>query len=126
MAATAGGTGMVLTLALSYGGRQEIIRAARLLCREAAAGRLDPEKVDEEAFAQRLYTAGLPDPDLLIRTSGELRISNFLPWQTAYTEFYFTETLWPEFREKELMQALESFSLRQRRFGKTESQVEKG
>jgi len=124
MAATAGGREMVLTLALSYGGRQELARAARLLCQEVAAGRLAPDQVDEKALARRLYTTDLPDPDLLIRTSGELRISNFLPWQAAYTEFYFTEVLWPDFREKELREALMSFSRRQRRFGRTESQVE--
>lgn len=126
MADTAGGREMVLTLALSYGGRQELIRAARLLAAEAAAGRLAPEQIDEAALAARLYTAGMPDPDLLIRTSGEQRTSNFLPWQMAYTEFYFTETLWPDFREEELMAALHSYARRQRRFGRTSEQLEAG
>ncbi|MGD9123452.1 MAG: isoprenyl transferase [Desulfarculaceae bacterium] len=120
---TAAGDKMVLTLALSYGGRQEIVRAARRLCSDAAAGRLSPEAVDEQALAGHLYTAGLPDPDLLIRTSGELRTSNFLLWQMAYTEFYFTNTFWPDFRKPELMEALWAFSHRQRRFGKTGDQL---
>jgi undecaprenyl diphosphate synthase len=123
MADTAAGEHMTLTLALSYGGRQEIARAARRLCQEVAAGALRPEEVDERAVAERLDTAGLPDPDLLIRTSGELRISNFLPWQLAYAEFYFTDTLWPDFREAELIQALASYAARERRFGKTSEQI---
>jgi undecaprenyl diphosphate synthase len=120
---TASGQDMVLTLALSYGGRQEIVHAARALCAEALAGRIKPAQVDEDAFAGRLYTAGLPDPDLLVRTSGELRVSNFLLWQIAYAEFYFTEMHWPEFREEELARALASFAGRQRRFGKTGEQM---
>ncbi len=124
MRATAGGREMSLNLALSYGGRQEIVRAARRLCREVAAGKLDCEAIDEKTFAGRLYTAHLPDPDLLIRTSGEQRISNFLPWQLAYTEFYFTETLWPDFREAEMIEALREYTRRQRRFGRTSEQLE--
>ena len=123
---TAHGQDMVLSLALSYGGRQEIVRAARALAQDARDGQLDPAAIDEDAMAARLFTAGMPDPDLLIRTSGEQRISNFLPWQTAYTEFYFTETLWPDFREAELMQALDSYAKRQRRFGRTGDQLEAG
>jgi len=124
MRATAGGREMSLNLALSYGGRQEIVRAARRLCREVAEGKLDCEAIDEKTFAGRLYTAHLPDPDLLIRTSGEQRISNFLPWQLAYTEFYFTETLWPDFREAEMIEALREYTRRQRRFGRTSEQLE--
>ncbi len=124
MADTAGGRDMVLSLALSYGGRQEIIRAARLLAEEARTGLLDPAAIDENTLASRLFTADMPDPDLLIRTSGEQRISNFLPWQLAYTEFYFTEILWPDFREAQLIEALNSYSQRQRRFGRTGDQLE--
>jgi undecaprenyl diphosphate synthase len=126
MADTAHGQDMVLSLALSYGGRQEIVRAARVLAEDVKAGRLDPGAIDEDLLAGRLFTAEMPDPDLLIRTSGEQRISNFLPWQTAYTEFYFSEALWPDFREPELMEALNSYSTRQRRFGRTGEQVEAG
>lgn len=126
MADTAHGRDMVLSLALSYGGRQEIVRAVRALAEEVKAGRLDPAAIDEDALAGRLFTADMPDPDLLIRTSGEQRISNFLPWQTAYTEFYFSEALWPDFREPELMEALNSYSSRQRRFGRTGDQIEAG
>lgn len=126
MADTAHCQGMVLNLALSYGGRQELVRAARLLCQEAAAGKLDPEAVDEAALAARLYTSGQPDPDLMIRTSGEQRISNYLLWQLAYTEFVFTETFWPDFREAELAAALKEYAGRQRRFGKTGEQISGG
>jgi undecaprenyl diphosphate synthase len=123
MAATAGGREMVLTLALSYGGRQELARAARTLCQEVADGRLEPRAVDEQALAARLYTADMPDPDLLIRTSGEQRISNFLLWQLAYAELYFSPVLWPDFREKELEEALAAYAARERRFGKTGEQL---
>lgn len=116
---------MTMNLALSYGGRQEIVRAAKALCLLAKDGELDPEKVDEDMLASHLYTAHLPDPDLLIRTSGELRTSNFLPWQLAYTEFYFTDTLWPDFREPEYVKALQEYARRQRRFGKTSGQIGK-
>ncbi len=124
MADTAGGERMVLTLALSYGGQQELARAARLIAEDAAAGRLRPEAVDEAALEGRLYTEGLPPVDLMIRTSGEIRVSNFLLWQLAYAEFYFTETYWPDFREQQLMAALHEFARRQRRFGKTGEQLE--
>jgi undecaprenyl diphosphate synthase len=123
MAATAGGRKMVLTLALSYGGRQELVRAARDLCAQAAAGRLQPGEVDQRALASRLYTAEMPDPDLLVRTSGEQRISNFLLWQLAYAELYFSPVLWPDFREKELEEALAAYAARERRFGKTGEQL---
>jgi undecaprenyl diphosphate synthase len=106
-----------VALALSYGGRQDLGRAARQIAELAAAGRLDPAAVDEHTLEQALATHGLPDPDLLIRTSGELRISNFFLFQLAYTELYFTDTLWPDFREREFLQALTAFQLRERRFG---------
>ncbi len=116
-------TAMTLTLALSYGGRAEIVDAARALAKKAASGRLRPEAIDEAAFAAELGTAGLPDPDLLIRTSGELRLSNFLLWQLAYAEFYVTDTAWPDFRRPELESAFAWFGSRERRFGKTGAQV---
>ena len=118
MDATAAHTGLVLNLALSYGGRTEIIGAVRELAREARDGRLDPDAIDERAFAQRLYHPELGDPDLLIRTSGEMRVSNFLLWQIAYTEIYVTPVLWPDFRRRELYAALLDYQKRERRFGK--------
>lgn len=113
VASTARGCDMRLNLALNYGGRAEIVRAARLLIEAGTA----PDKVTEEAFAQCLYTAGQPDPDLLIRASGEKRLSNFLLYQCAYSEFYFTPTLWPDFSVQELRLALDDFAGRSRRFG---------
>jgi len=124
IAATAAGARMVLTLALSYGGRREIVQAVQTLAREVAAGRLAPEDIDAALFARYLYTAGMPDPDLLIRTSGEYRLSNFLLWQSAYTELYVTDTLWPDFREDDFMKALEAYQQRERRFGLTQEQIE--
>ncbi|MBI5420306.1 MAG: isoprenyl transferase [Deltaproteobacteria bacterium] len=115
---------MTLTLALSYAGRNEIVRAARKLAEDAAAGRIAPEQISEEVFAGRLDTAGMPDPDLVIRTSGELRVSNFLLWQGAYAEFVFTDVLWPDFGKPEFLQALDEYSRRHRRFGLTEEQAE--
>jgi undecaprenyl diphosphate synthase len=112
-------TGMVLNLALSYGGRREIVDAARRIAEEIAAGRLRPADVDEARFTSFLYQPGLPDPDFLIRTSGEQRISNFLLWQLAYTELYFTDVLWPDFSEEDLLVALREFQSRERRFGGT-------
>ncbi|HWI41932.1 MAG TPA: isoprenyl transferase [Verrucomicrobiae bacterium] len=123
ISATAGNGGMVLTLALSYGSRQEITRAARELAADAAAGRLDPSSITEEVFAGRLWTAGIPDPDFLIRTSGEMRISNFLLWQLAYTELYFTEVNWPDFNLDELHRAIRHYQSRERRFGRTSEQL---
>jgi undecaprenyl diphosphate synthase len=123
MAATAPGAQMVMTLALSYGGRSEIVQAAQALAREVQAGRLKPEEIDAALFARYLYTADMPDPDLLIRTSGECRLSNFLLWQTAYTELYITDTLWPDFREDAFHQALEAYRQRDRRFGLTQEQI---
>ncbi|MFH1058052.1 MAG: isoprenyl transferase [Pseudomonadota bacterium] len=123
MRETAVGQDMVLTLALSYGGRQEILFAARRLCAEAAAGRLDPAELTEADLGARLFTHDMPDPDLVIRTSGEKRISNFLLWQIAYAEFIFTPLMWPDFREAQLRAALSEYAGRQRRFGKTGEQV---
>lgn len=116
-AATAGNTAMTLQLALNYGGRQEIVDAARSIARDAAAGRLAPEEVDEELFSSRLYTSGLPDPDLVIRTSGEMRLSNFLLWQVSYAELYVTDVLWPDFDEAEFLRAVKAYQARERRFG---------
>jgi undecaprenyl diphosphate synthase len=122
--ATREGARMTLSLALSYGGRREILQAAVALAADLQAGRLGLEAITPESFAARLYTAGMPDPDLLIRTSGEYRLSNFLPWQTAYTELYFTDTLWPDFREEEFIKALLEYQQRDRRFGLTQEQIE--
>ncbi len=122
---TSGNTGMVLTLALSYGARQEIIRAARFLAADLAAGRVTNDKVDEALFAGYLYTADVPEPDFLIRTSGEMRISNFLLWQLAYTELYFSEVNWPDFTIPELHKALRDYQARERRFGRTSDQLQK-
>ena len=124
IAATAAGAQMDLTLALSYGGRSEIVHAVQSLAREVAAGRLKPEDIDAAGFARSLYTADMPDPDLIIRTSGEYRLSNFLLWQAAYTELYVTETLWPDFREDDFLKALTTYQQRQRRFGLTQEQIE--
>lgn len=125
VAATAGNTEMTLTLGLSYAGRDEIVRAARGLAADAAAGKIDPSSITEEMFSSRLDTAGIPDPDLVVRTSGELRLSNFLLWQSAYAEFAFTDVLWPDFGKAEFLQALEEYSRRHRRFGLTGEQVGK-
>jgi undecaprenyl diphosphate synthase len=116
-ARTAGNDRLNLTVAINYGGRDEILRAVRKLAEAAAAGLLDPTHISEAAFAERLDTGGLPDPDLVIRTSGETRTSNFLPWQTAYAEYEFTETLWPDFTPDELAAIVQRFSNRERRFG---------
>lgn len=111
-------TGLHLNIAINYGGRDEIVHAAKLICEAAKEGNLDPEKLDEQTFAQYLYTAGQPDVDLVIRPSGEYRLSNFLIWQTAYAECVFMDQiLWPDFNEKSLDQALEEFAKRNRRFG---------
>lgn len=110
-------TGMVLNIALNYGGRAEILRAARSLARDAKDGVLAPEEIGEQEFARRLYTAGQPDPDLIIRPSGEERISNFLLWQSAYAEYVFMDILWPDFRPEDLDRALEVYAARNRRFG---------
>jgi undecaprenyl diphosphate synthase len=109
---------LVLNLFISYGSRAEIVRAAQLLAEDARAGRIAPADIDEEAIAARLYTAGVPDPDLLIRTSGEQRISNFMLWQVAYAELYMSPVLWPNFRKQELFAAILDFQQRDRRFGR--------
>jgi undecaprenyl diphosphate synthase len=109
---------LTVILALSYSAREEIASAVRGIARKVRRGELDPEEISEETIAQSLGTAGIPDPDLLIRTSGEVRLSNFLLWQVAYTEIYITETLWPDFREKQFVEALRQFQLRERRFGR--------
>jgi undecaprenyl diphosphate synthase len=116
---------MILNLALSYGGRDEIVGAARNIADEVRAGRLQPEEITEAVFSNYLYTRGMPEPDLLIRTSGEMRISNFLLWQIAYTEIHISHTLWPDFRREELFQILHDYQERERRFGMTEAQIKK-
>jgi undecaprenyl diphosphate synthase len=118
VATTAGGDALALNICVSYGSRAEITRAARLLAEDVASGRLKPEQVDEEALARRLYTAGWPDPDLLIRTSGEQRISNFLLWQLAYAEFHVSPVLWPDFTRQHFFEAILDFQRRDRRFGR--------
>ena len=118
MARTAANDRLVLNLFISYGSRAEILRAAQLLARDAADGRLVPEEITEEDLAARLFTADCPDPDLLIRTSGEMRISNFLLWQLAYTELFISRVLWPDFGRRELFEAILDFQNRERRFGR--------
>ena len=120
---TASNDGMVLTLALSYGGRQELCRAAAHLAKDAISGKVSVAAITPDLFDSYLDTGGLPDPDFLIRTSGEMRISNFLLWQLAYTELYFTDTNWPDFTINELHKALADFQSRERRFGKTSDQI---
>jgi undecaprenyl diphosphate synthase len=120
---TSGNDRMVLNLALSYGSRNELTRAMQVLGREIADGRMQAEQITEEDIEAALDTHGIPDPDLLIRTSGEMRISNFLLWQMAYSELHFTEALWPDFSRDHLLQALEEYSRRQRRFGLTGEQL---
>ncbi len=117
MKATRNNTNGVLTLALNYGGRAEITDAARKIAQAAAKGEIDPDKLDESAFAGYLYDPELPDADLVVRTSGEFRISNFLLWQLAYSELYISDVMWPDFDENELQKALDSFAGRDRRFG---------
>ena len=116
---TAGNDTLTLIVALSYGSRAEITDAARRLAEDAIAGRVRPYEIDEAALASRLFTAGVPDPDLLIRTSGEQRISNFLLWQSAYTEFVFLDTLWPDFSEDDFVRAIKEYHGRDRRYGAT-------
>jgi undecaprenyl diphosphate synthase len=114
---------MTLILALSYGGRAELVAAARRLAARALAGEITPAEIDDAQFADCLETRGIPDPDLLIRTSGEMRISNFLLWQIAYAELYFCDTFWPDFEEEQLQLALAEYARRQRRFGLTGAQL---
>jgi undecaprenyl diphosphate synthase len=117
--ATAGNDRMTLTLALSYGGRQELVDAMRAIGRAIAAGRLAPEQIDEALIGAHLYAPDLPDPDLVIRTSGEQRLSNFLLWEASYAELYMTPTLWPDFGRDELLDAIRVYQQRERRFGRT-------
>jgi undecaprenyl diphosphate synthase len=120
---TQGGTRMTLILALSYSGRWDLTQAMRRISNEVAAGRLAPTAVNEATIAQYLATGGIPDPELLIRTSGEQRISNFLLWQLAYTELYITDLLWPDFRREHFYDAIQAYQRRERRFGKTSEQI---
>ncbi|MBU3758452.1 MAG: isoprenyl transferase [Candidatus Omnitrophica bacterium] len=117
---TASNTGLFVTFAFSYSSRLEITEACRALARLAVQGKIDPEMISEKDVASHLYTSALPDPDLLIRTSGEMRVSNFLLWQISYAELYVTEKCWPEFTAEEFQKALAAYSLRERRFGRTE------
>jgi undecaprenyl diphosphate synthase len=118
ISATQGNTALQLNLALSYGGRDEITRAAQALAVEVQAGSLRPEDISEERLASYLDTRGIPDPDLLIRTGGDMRISNFLLWQLAYTEIFVTSTLWPDFNREQFLNILNEFQTRERRFGR--------
>ena len=120
---TAGNTRMTLSVAASYGGRQDIARAARVLATEVAAGRLQPEQIDEALLGSHVALADMPPPDLFIRTGGDTRISNFLLWQLAYTELWFTEVLWPDFDAAQLQLALDAYTGRERRFGLTSAQI---
>ena len=121
---TKNNTGLTLVVAVNYGGMWDIAHAARLIARRVKDGQVDVEDIDEELFTNYLSLNDLPDPDLFVRTGGEMRISNFLLWQLAYAELYFTDTLWPDFNEQTLDEALASFASRQRRFGRTSEQVE--
>jgi len=116
---------LILNLALSYGSRAEIVRAARIMAEKCVSGQFEPQDFSEQLFASHFYTAGLPDPDLLIRTGGEARLSNFLLWQLSYAELYITETMWPDFRGENLIEAIRDFQSRERRFGKTSEQLQK-
>lgn len=123
MAKTAANTGLQLHLAISYGSRAELVEAAKRLARAAMTGRINPEEIDEQIVSNHLFTRGIPDPDLMIRTGGDRRISNFLMWQLAYAELWFSDVLWPDFAEPQLREALDSFGSRERRFGMTSEQV---
>jgi len=120
---TKNNNGLHLILALSYSGRWEITKAVKKIAEEAKSGTLDPSAINEKFFENYLQTSGIPDPELLIRTSGELRISNFLLWQIAYSELFITPTLWPDFRKENLYEAIWSYQQRERRFGKTSEQL---
>jgi len=124
VATSAGNTGLTLCLALNYGARDEIIDAVRDIAREVRSGKLDPDRIDESVITGALYTAGLPDPDLLIRTANERRVSNFLLWQISYAELYVSDVLWPDFSEGDLNEAIKDFARRERRFGDVGMNVE--
>lgn len=121
-AATVNNEGLNFTIALNYGSRDEMTRAAKKLAKDCAEGKVDPYQIDEKLFASYLDTRDIPDPDLLIRTSGEQRLSNYLLWQLAYSEFYFTDVPWPDFTKEELVKAIEEFNRRHRRFGGVEEE----
>lgn len=123
ISATSHCTGLVLCLALSYSSRWEITRACKLIAQEAAQGKIDPLSIDENTVTAHLATSQMPDPDLLIRTGGELRLSNYLMWQTAYSELYFTGTYWPDFDKEEFLKAIIDYQSRERRYGKTSEQI---
>jgi undecaprenyl diphosphate synthase len=125
IATTSENTEMVLNLALSYGARDELTRAARMLAEECMAGSIKPEDITIESVSSHLYTADLPDPDLLIRTGGEARLSNFLLWQLSYSEIYFTDVMWPDFRKEIFLKAIANYQKRERRFGYTGAQLKK-
>jgi undecaprenyl diphosphate synthase len=116
-------TGLVLCLALSYSSRWEIVEACRQMAREAAAGKLNPDDIDDDMMSAHLATCDMPDPDLLIRTGGDLRVSNYLLWQIAYSELYFTSKYWPDFTKEDFVDAIDDFQARERRYGKTSEQV---
>ena len=116
--------GMAMTIAMSYSSKQELVYATKTITRKVQNGELDIDDISEETISNHLWTSWMPDPDLLIRTGGEIRISNYLLWQCAYSEFYFCDTYWPDFSEEELCKAIVSYQLRQRRYGKTEAQIE--
>jgi undecaprenyl diphosphate synthase len=120
---TSSNTGLTLNLALSYDGKSDILQAVRSIAEGVAQGQISPDAIDSDMLSERLYTSDLPDPDLLIRTSGEVRLSNFMLWQCAYTEFWFTDVLWPDFKREHLYEALHNYVNRERRFGKTGLQL---
>src|SRR5262249_24966977 len=115
---------MTMTFAFNYGGRAELTDGVRAIAREGRAGRLSPERIDERTGARHLYAADMPDPDPMVRTSGEYRVSNYLLWESAYSEFVFTDVLWPDFRRADLFRAIEEFQGRQRRFGAVDADAE--
>ncbi|GAB6193465.1 hypothetical protein JCM39068_32150 [Desulfocastanea catecholica] len=121
--ATSANSKLTLNLALSYGGRDEIVRAVRAISTRCLQGEITPEQISDQMISENLDTCCMPDPDLLIRTGGEARLSNFLLWQVSYAEIYFTETMWPDFRREVLLQALQEFQSRERRFGRTGEQL---
>ncbi len=123
MEKTSKNDGLVLNLALSYGGRDEIVEAVKKILGDCRKGRISPEGITKDSFSSYLYTSRMPDPDLLIRTSGEYRLSNFLLWQMAYTEFYFTDILWPDFQKEHLLEAIADYQQRERRYGLTSDQL---